>query len=145
MISIKFPSFGLISDLYFWGGTLLVVKVKVTSDSSWPHGLYSPWNSSAQNTGVGSLFLLQQIFPTQGSKPGLPHCRQIPYQLSHQGSPRILEWAAYPFSSRSSWVRNQTKVSCTAGRFFTSWATSAQRQILAPAPPYNPGFCTWHW
>ena len=42
------------------------------------------------------------LFPTQGSNPGLPHCRQILYQLSHQGSPRILEWVAYPFSSRSS-------------------------------------------
>ena len=72
------------------------------SDSLGPHGLYSPWNSPGQNTGVGSLSLLQGIFPTQGSNPGLPHCRQILYQLSHQGSPRILEWVAYPFSSRSS-------------------------------------------
>ena len=46
--------------------------------------------------------LLQGIFPTQGSNPSLPHCRQIPYQLSHKGSPRILEWVAYPFSSGSS-------------------------------------------
>ena len=46
----------------------------------------SPWNSPGQNTGVGSLSLLQGIFPTQGSKPGLLHCRQILYQLSHQGS-----------------------------------------------------------
>ena len=38
------------------------------------------------------------LFPTQGSNPGLPHCRQILYQLSHQGSPRILKWVAYPFS-----------------------------------------------
>ena len=50
-----------------------------------PYGLYSPWNSPGQNTGVGSLFLLQGIFPTQGSNPGLPHCRQILYQLSHKG------------------------------------------------------------
>jgi len=46
-----------------------------------------PWNSPGQNTGVGSHYLLQGIFPTQGSNPGLPHCRQILYQLSHQGSP----------------------------------------------------------
>jgi len=46
----------------------------------------SPWNSPGQNTGVGSCSLLQRIFPTQGSNPGLPHCRQILYQLSHQGS-----------------------------------------------------------
>ena len=67
--------------------------------------------------------LLQEIFPTQGSNPGLSHCRQILYHLSHPGSPRILEWVAYPFSSRSSQPRSQTGVSCLAGRFLTSWAT----------------------
>ena len=79
------------------------------SDSLRPHGLYSAWNSPDQNTGVGSLSLLQAIFSTQGSNPGLLHCRQILYQLSHKGSPRILEWVAYPFSSGSSWSRNQTR------------------------------------
>ena len=49
----------------------------VVSDSLQPHGLYSPLNSPGQNTGVGSLSFLQGIFPTQGSKPRLPHCRQI--------------------------------------------------------------------
>ena len=73
----------------------------VVFDSLQPHGLYSPWNSPGQNTGVGSLSLLQGIFPTQISKPALPHCRWILNQLSHQGSPRILEWVAYPFSSGS--------------------------------------------
>ena len=62
------------------------------------------------------------IFPTQGSSPGLPHCRQIISQLSHKGSPRILEWVAYPFSSRSSWSRNWIRAFCVAGRFFPSWA-----------------------
>ena len=47
---------------------------------------YSPWNSPGQNTDVGSLFLLQGIFPTQGSNPGLLHCRQTLYHLSHEGS-----------------------------------------------------------
>ena len=46
----------------------------------------SPWNSPGQNTGVGSLFLLQRMFPSQGSNSGLPHCRKILYQLSHKGS-----------------------------------------------------------
>ena len=64
----------------------------VVSDCLWPHGIFSPWNSPDQNTGVGRFFLLQGIFPTQGSNPGLPHCRRILYQLSHKGSPRILEW-----------------------------------------------------
>ena len=39
-----------------------------------------------QDTGVGCHFLLQEIFPTQGLNPGLPHCRQTLYHLSHQGS-----------------------------------------------------------
>ena len=59
---------------------------------------------------------------TQGSNPGLPHCRQILYQLSQKGSPRILQWVTYPFSTRSSQPRNWTRVSCIAGRFFTNWA-----------------------
>ena len=93
------------------------------SYSLWPHGLYGPWNSPGQNTGVSSHSLSQGMFPTQGSNPGLSHCRQILYQLSHKESPRILEWVAYPFSSRYSWPRNQTGVSCIADGFFTNWAT----------------------
>ena len=61
----------------------------------WPFA--TPWNSPGQSTGVGSLSLLQGIFPTQGLNPGLPHYWWILYQLSHKGSPRILEWVAYPF------------------------------------------------
>ena len=80
----------------------------VVSDSLQPHRLYSPWNSPGQNTGVGSLSLLQGIFPTQGSNPDLLHCRRMLYQVSHKRSPRILEWVAYPFSSRFSWPRNWT-------------------------------------
>ena len=49
--------------------------------------ILEPNNSPGQNTRVGSLSLLQGIFPTQGSNPGLPHCGQILYQLSHKGSP----------------------------------------------------------
>ena len=64
------------------------------------HGMYSPWNCPGQNTGVGSLSLFQGTFPTQGSNPGLPHCRWILYQLSHKGGPRIPEWVF--FSSGSS-------------------------------------------
>ena len=94
----------------------------VLSDSLQPHGLYSPGTSPGQNNGVGSLSLLQGIFPTQGSNPGLPYCRWILYQLSHKGSPRILEWVAYPFSSGSFQPRNWTRVSCIASRFFTNWA-----------------------
>ena len=51
--------------------------------------LYSSRNSPCQNTGVGSLSLLQEIFPTQGSNTGFPHCGQILFQLSHQESPKL--------------------------------------------------------
>ena len=94
----------------------------VVSNSLQPNGLDSPWNSPGQNNGVGSHSLLQGIFPTQGWNPGLSHCRKILYQLSHMGSPRILEWVAYPFSSGSSWPRNWTGISCIAGGFFTNRA-----------------------
>ena len=78
----------------------------VMSYSLQPCGRYSPWNSPGQNTEAGSLSCLQGIFPTQTSYPGLPHCRRILYQLSHKGSPRILEWAAYLISRGSSQPRS---------------------------------------
>ena len=108
------------------------IKVKVTQlcpTLCYPMDFSSPWNSPGQNTGVNSLSLLQGFFPTHGLDPGLLHCRRILYQLSHQGSPRILEWVACPFSRGSSWPRNGTRVSCVAGRFFTCWATREAHAI----------------
>ena len=176
----------------------------VMSNSLWPHGLYSPWNPPGQNTGVGSRSLLQGIFPTQGSNPGLWHCRRILYQLNHQGSPifiqkndeqrkriesekrgrgekgnrqqqvrggreeafssflRLLKWGRSVISTSlwphglqptrllcpwdfpgkstgvgchfllqgSSWPRDGTQVSCTAGRHFTLWATREALKLL---------------
>ena len=69
-----------------------VLSCSVVSDSLWSHGLQPatplcPWDSPGRNTGVGCHTLLQGIFPTQGSNPGLPHWRQILYRLSHQGRP----------------------------------------------------------
>ena len=87
---------------------------------SWKWKVLSHVRLFVTPTGVGSLSLLQGIFPTQGLNPGLPHCRWILYLLSHQGSPRILEWVAYPFSSGSFRPRNWTGVSCIAGGFFTN-------------------------
>ena len=101
----------------------------VVSDSLRHHGLYSPWNSPGQNTGVGSLSLLQGIFPIQGSNPGLPHYRRLVYQLSHKWSPRILEWIAYPFSSGCFQSRNWTGVSYIAGGFFTSWTIRTHAMV----------------
>ena len=100
------------------------IKVKVTqsSHSLRPHGLQSSRNSPGHNTRMGSRSLLQGIFPTHRLKPGLLHWGWILYQLSHKGSPRVLDWIAYPFSSGSSQPRNQTWVSCIAGGFYTNWA-----------------------
>ena len=72
-----------------------VAELDTTEWLNWLIGLYSLWNFPGQNTGVYSCSLLQGIFPTQGSNPSFPHFRWILYQLSHQGSPRILEWVAY--------------------------------------------------
>ena len=71
------------------------VSRSVITNSLWPHGLkparlLSPWNSLCKNTGVCNRPLLQGIFPTQGLNPGLLHCRQILYHLSHQWSPLML-------------------------------------------------------
>ena len=66
-----------------------MLRRSVMSISFRPHALHSPWNSPGQDTGVGTLSLLQGIFPTQESNPGLPHCRRILYHLNYQGSPNI--------------------------------------------------------
>ena len=113
----------VISQVHIWSPDMTCWKWKSLSRVQL---FATPWtvpmNSPGQNTGVGSLFLLQGIFPTQGSSPGLLHCRRILYQLSHKESPRILEWVACPFCNRSSWPRNWTRVACIAGRFFSNWA-----------------------
>jgi len=70
--------------------TVMSESHSVVSDSLRPHGLYGPWNSPGQNTGVGCYALLEGIFPTQGSNPGLLHCRRILNQLSHKGSFRLV-------------------------------------------------------
>ena len=71
-----------------------------------PPGSSVPGDSPGKNIGVGCHALLHGIFQTQGSNSGLLHCRWILYHLSHQGSPRILEWVAYPFSRGPSQPRN---------------------------------------
>ena len=68
----------------------------------WPHGPYParllhPWDSPGKNTGVGCHALLQGIFLTQWSKPGLPHCRQILYHLSHEGGHIWFGTIKHPF------------------------------------------------
>ena len=89
----------------------------------------TPWNSLGQNTGMSSLSLLQGIFPTQGMNPGLPHWRQIFHQLSHKGSPRILEWVAYPFSSGSSPLSKWGLLHCRLILYQLSYQGSLNRSF----------------
>ena len=103
------------------------------SDSLQPHGLYTIHGILQARILEWVAFPFSRgIFPTQGLNPGLPHCRQILYQLSHQGSPKILEWVAYPFARGSSQPRNQSGLFCIAGAFFTSWATRKPRVEITP-------------
>ena len=97
-----------------------------------PPGSSVHGDSLGKNTEVGCHALLQGILPIQGSDPGLPHCKQILYRLSHQGSPRILEWVVYSFSRESSQPRNWSGVSCIAARSFTSWASREAPLFLDP-------------
>ena len=94
-------------------------------------------DSPGKNIGVGCHSLLQRIFPTQGSNPGLPDCKQILYCLSHQGSPSILEWVAYPFTTGSSQPRNWTCVACIWNGFFTIWAVFAYLHFLGDSVVKN--------
>ena len=81
------------NSLHFSNSVWSEVRVSQSCPTLWDlmdytvHGI-----SLGQNTGVGSLSLLQGIFPTEGLNPGLPHCRQILYQLSHEGSPIMCMW-----------------------------------------------------
>ena len=92
-----------------------------------PPGSSVQGDSPGKNTGVGCHALFQGIFPTPVLNPGLMHCRWVLYHLSHQGSPRILEWVAYPFCRGSSQPRDWTWVSNIAGKFFTSWVNREAR------------------
>ena len=108
--------------------------------------------SPGKNTGVGCQALLQGIFPTQGSNPGLPHCRGILYHLSQRGSPRILEWITYPVSRGSSWPRNWTVVSyivdarnallCTLMNALQCFGASLVAQLVKNPPAMQE---TWVW
>ena len=107
----------------------------VMSNSLRSHGLYSPWNSPGQNTGVGSLSLLQGIFPTLGSNSGFLNCRQILYQLSHKGSPEEANQDQQETLGR--WSRSN----CVAGRVSAGWGRcGALWDTLRGISVYSAGF-----
>ena len=107
----------------------VILSCSVISDSLQLHEDYPGKNSAM---GCHTLFL--GIFPTQGSNSGLLHWRQILYQLSHKGSPRILEWVAFLFSRGSSPPRNWIEVFCIADGFFTNWATREAHKLGLSRP-----------
>ena len=118
LISVDILLCAFMGTIYKYKCTLVLNEVKVARSCL----ILCNQNSEFSRPEYWSecLSLLQGIFPTQGSNPGLLHCWKILYLLNHKGNLRVLEWAAYPFSSRSSQPRNQTGVSCIAGEFFTS-------------------------
>ena len=107
-----------------------VVEVSQLCLTLWPNGLYSPWNSLGQNTGVEAFPFSSEYSQPRDLTQVCHIAGGIFCQLSRRARLRTLEWAAYPFSSRSSWPRNWTRVSCFAGRFFTSWATREAQYTL---------------
>ena len=74
-----------------------------------------------KNTGVGCHTLLQRIFPTQGLNPGLPHCRQILYSLSHQGSPNTPTRRAKFEKTDSTKYWQGCGIIGTLGRLWNNW------------------------
>ena len=106
----------------------------------------TPWTVqsmefSSQNTGVGSLSLLQGIFPTQGLNPGLPRCRWTLYQLSYKGSPRILEWVAYSFSSLSFWPEIKPGSPALQADSLPTELWSWPNHVIS----LKPAILTWEW
>ena len=114
---------------------------KVSVEDSRVRLFVTPSTKQSMKCGVGSLSLLQGIFPTQGLNLGLPHCRQFLYHLSHERSSSILEWVASSFSSRSARPRNRTGASGTAGGLCTNWAIrealQTEKEGAKPSPYVN--------
>ena len=120
------------------------VSRSVIPDSLRPHGLQPtrllcPWDFPGKDTGVGCHFLLQGIFPTQGSNLGLLHCRQILYQLSYTHT-HIYIWA----SLVAQLVKNlQICLQCRRPWGFLSWedplekGTATHSSILAWKIPWT--------
>ena len=95
--------------------SLLCCPMDCTLQGSSVHG-----NSQAKILKWISISFSMEIFLDQESNPCLLHWKADSLPLSHQGSPRILDYVAYPFPRVTSQPRNQTRIPCIAGRFFNS-------------------------
>ena len=130
----------------------LVVSVSVRPHGLEPARLLSPWDSPGKNTGVGCHALLQRIFLTQGSNPGILHCRQILYRLSHQGSPLSFHSRPVPsFLHSEFWLGNHSSSSSPKTPligFFPDFMFF-QRVFSLPVSSHSPHvlglFCVGDW
>ena len=126
----------------------------VMSDSLWPHGLFSPWSSPGQNTGVDICSLLQRLFPTQELNPGLPHCRQILFffflqadslPAEPQGKPKNTGVGSLSLFNRTFPIQesNQSLLHCRWILFLLSYQESLTFFEGLPkclvSPPIEPG------
>ena len=141
--------------LWIYGQWLNEEWCSVLSNSLQPHGLYSPWNAP----GAGSLPLLQWIFPTQGSNPGLPHCRQILYQLSHQENPINCVESHFPPRFQSGFEHENESCSAVSNSLwphglYSPWSSPGQDtgvgshsllQGIVPTQGSNPDFLPCRW
>ena len=107
-----------------------VVEVSQLCLTLWPNGLYSPWNSLGQNTGVEAFPFSSEYSQPRDLTQVCHIAGGIFCQLSRRARLRTLEWAAYPFSRESSRFRNWTRVSCITGGFFTNWTIREAQRIL---------------
>ena len=110
-----------------------VLSLSIMSNSAThelqPVRLLCLWGFSRQEYWSGLPCRLPRDLPNPGIEPRSLTLK-ILYHLSHQRSPRILEWVAYPFSSRSSCPRSLNGVSCIAGGFLTSGATREDHALI---------------
>ena len=106
---------------------ILQVRILEWVAISFSRGSSQPRNRTQVSCIAGRFFTTRATkeapwdLPNPGTEPRFPILQADSLSVIHKGSPRRLEWVAYPFSSRSSRPGNQTRVSCIAGRFFTNW------------------------
>ena len=134
----------LLHEKYFtW--TLWSESHSVMSDSLWPHGLHSPWNSPGQNTGVGSRSLLWGIFLTQRSNPGLLHYRQILLTAEPQGKPENIGVGSLSLLQGIFLIQesNWDLLHCRWALYQLSYQGSpTERDPLVPQNKNTPWLCT---
>ena len=125
-----------------WMKSLSCVRLFVTPWAVACTRLLRPWDFLGKSTGVGCYFLLQGIFPTQGSNPGLLDYRQTLYHLSHQGSPKTTIWPSNPTTRHIPWGNQNWKDTCTP-MFTAALFTIARTRKQPRCPSTNEQIKRW--